>query len=189
MSSCRQCFKLLRFPGFRSTILRILLLIDRVDKQASQLANCHIVPLSWLVESDEAKKPLSESKYSFGQANQVSQADDYTQKKTVDGGAAPPADNKRTTRKRGAAASAEDDAAKTTNDSLKNGADGAAKPSEDKKPAGKKRGADEEPIKNGSNKKAKDIQKTTTKAITVPIDDGFEELGKLKGKSDTSSYP
>ncbi|KAJ5462438.1 hypothetical protein N7530_010643 [Penicillium desertorum] len=149
-------------------------------KQASQLANCHIVPLSWLVESDEAKKPLPESKYSFGQPNQASQADDDPQEKTADGSAALPADNKRTTRKRGTAASAKNDDAQKTSDTLKNGADGKAEPSEDKKPATKKRGADEEPVQNGSNKKAKDIQKTTTKAINVPIDEGFEELGKLK---------
>lgn len=161
-----------------------LLLINQLDKQASQLANCQIVPLSWLLESDQAKKPLPESKYSFGQPDQVSQADDDTQDKTVDGTTSLPADNKRTTRKRGAdAASAANDADKTTNDTQKNGTNGKAKSSADKKPATKKRGADEDPVKKGSNKKTKDIQKTTIKALNVPIDDGFEELGKLKGKS------
>ncbi|KAJ6127993.1 hypothetical protein N7471_009210 [Penicillium samsonianum] len=150
-------------------------------KQASQLANCHIVPLSWLLESDEAKKPLPESKYSFGQADQASQVDDKTQKNTADGSASVPTDNKRTTRKRGAdAASAEKDADKTTNDAHKNGANVKAEPSEDKKPATKKRSADEDPVKNGSNKKTKDIQKTVTKALNIPIDEGFEALGKLK---------
>lgn len=81
------------------------------------------------------------------------------------------------------AASAANDADKTTNDTQKNGTNGKAKSSEDKKPAAKKRGADEDPAKKGSNKKTKDIQKTTIKALNVPIDDGFEELGKLKGKS------
>ncbi|CAI7658001.1 unnamed protein product [Penicillium crustosum] len=150
-------------------------------KQASQLTNCHIVPLSWLLESDQAKKPLPESKYAFGQANQASQADDDTQNKIVDGTASLPADNKRITRKRGVdAASAANDADKTTNDTQKNGTNGKAKSSEDKKSATKKRGADEDPVKKGSNKKTKDIQKTTIKALNVPIDDGFEELGKLK---------
>lgn len=164
--------------------LGTILLINPLDKQASQLANCHIVPLVWLLESDQAKKPLSESKYSFGQSNQTSQTDDDTQDKTADGTASLPADNKRTTRKRGAdAASAVNDADKTTNDTQKNGTNGKAKSSKDKKPEAKKRGADEDPVKKESNKKTKDIQKTTIKALNVPIDDGFEELGKLKGKS------
>lgn len=159
------------------------LLTNQLDKQAIQLTNCHIVPLSWLLESDQAKKPLPESKYAFGQANQASQADDDTQNKIVDGTASLPADNKRITRKRGVdAASAANDADKTTNDTQKNGTNGKAKSSEDKKSATKKRGADEDPVKKGSNKKTKDIQKTTIKALNVPIDDGFEELGKLKGK-------
>ncbi|KAK4869128.1 hypothetical protein LT330_006128 [Penicillium expansum] len=149
-------------------------------KQASQVANCHIVPLSWLLESDQAQKPLPESKYSFGQADQADQADDDTQK-TAYASASVPTDNKRTLRKRGVAAvSVENDADKTTVDTKKNGANGKAKSSEDKKPATKKRGADEDPVKNGSNKKKKDTQKTTTKAINIPIDEGFEQLGKLK---------
>jgi hypothetical protein len=164
--------------------LGTLLLTNQLDKQASELANCHIVPLLWLLESDKAKKPLPESKYSFSQADQTPQADDDTQDKTADDTASPPIDNKRTTRRRGAnAASTENDAAKATNDTQKNGTNGKAKSSEDKKPATKKRGADEDPVKKGSNKKTKDIQKTTIKALNVPIDDGFEELGKLKGKS------
>lgn len=179
MASSEHCSKLSSFHPTTSGPL----LINWAGKQASQLTNCHIVPLSWLVESDEAEKPLPETKYSFGPANQSSQADDDTQKTTVDGSAALPADNKRTTRNRGAAASGENKDAKATGDTLKNGADGKAKPSEDKKSATKKRGADEEPVKNGSNKKAKDIQKATTKAINVPIDEGLEELGRLKGKS------
>lgn len=127
---------------------------------------------------------MPESKYSFGQADQASQVDDKTQKNTADGSASVPTDNKRTTRKRGAdAASAEKDADKTTNDAHKNGANVKAEPSEDKKPATKKRSADEDPVKNGSNKKTKDIQKTVTKALNIPIDEGFEALGKLKGKS------
>lgn len=159
-------------------------LINQLGKQASQLANCHIVPLVWLLESDQAKKPLPESKYSFDQADQTSQADDDMQDKTADGTTSLPADNRRTTRKRGAdAASAANDADKTTNNTQKNGKNGKAKSSEDKKPATKKRGADEDPVKKGSSKKTKDIQKTTIKALNVPIDDGFEELGKLKGKS------
>ncbi|CAG8909903.1 unnamed protein product [Penicillium egyptiacum] len=149
-------------------------------KQASQLANCHIVPLSWLVESDKAKKPLPESNYSFGQADQAPQADDDTQK-NVDGIAALPADNKRTTRKRGAdATSAANDSDKTTNDTQKNGTSRKGNPNVDKQPTTKKRAADEEPVKKGANKKIKDIQKTATKAINVPIDEGFEALGKLK---------
>lgn len=174
------------FQTFEAVLYKLgtLLLISLLDKQASQLANCHIVPLLWLVESDQAKKPLPESKYSFGQADQTSQGDDDVQDKTADGTASLPADNKRTTRKRGAdAASAANDADKTTNDTQKNGTKGKAKSSEDKKAATKKRGADEDPVKKGSNKKAKDIQKTTIKALNVPIDDGFEELGKLKGRS------
>ncbi|KAJ5971379.1 uncharacterized protein N7479_001297 [Penicillium vulpinum] len=150
-------------------------------KQASQVANCHIVALSWLLESAEAKKPLPESKYSFSQADQASQADEDTQKKTTDSSASLPAENKRTTRKRGAdAASAQNDADNTTNDSQKNGANGKAKSSEDKKPASKKRGADEDLDQKTSNKKTKDIQKTSTKALNIPIDEGFEALGKLK---------
>lgn len=142
------------------------------------------MPLLWLVESDQAKKPLPESKYSFGQADQTSQGDDDIQDKNADSTASLPADNKRTTRKRGAdAASAANDADKTANDAPKNGTNGKAKSSEDKKVATKKRGADEDPVKKGSNKKTKDIQKTTIKALNVPIDDGFEELGKLKGRS------
>ncbi|KAI1830556.1 hypothetical protein DTO027I6_8828 [Penicillium roqueforti] len=137
-------------------------------KQASQVSNCHIVPLSWLLESAEAKKPLPESKYSFGQA---SQPDDDTQK-TAD---AAPAENKRITRKRGA-----DTAPAETQDTQKNGADSKAKPSEDKKPASKKRSATEDPVKNGSDKKTKDIQKTTKKTINVPVDEGFMEFGKIK---------
>jgi poly [ADP-ribose] polymerase len=185
VSDGKECSPFQTFEVSEVSLYNIgtLLLINRIDKQASQLANCHIVPLSWLVESDEAKKPLPESKYSFGQPNQASQAADDPQEKTADGSAALPADNKRTTRKRGAAASAKNDDAQKTSDTLKNGVDGKAEPSEDKKPAMKKRGADEEPVQNSSNKKAKDIQKTTTKAINVPIDEGFEELGKLKGKS------
>ncbi|KAJ5371769.1 hypothetical protein N7517_003775 [Penicillium concentricum] len=187
-------------------------------KQACQLANCHIVPLSWLLDSDKAKKPLAESKYSLGQADQASQADDNAQTETADSIASLPADNKRITRKRGAdAASAENDADKTTNGTQKNGANakdkssgdkkaavknedvdenpieskktkvtkanganGKAKPSEDKKPGSKKRGADEDTVENASKKKTKDTQKTATKAINVPIDEGFESLGKLK---------
>ncbi|KAJ5817241.1 hypothetical protein N7447_009474 [Penicillium robsamsonii] len=150
-------------------------------KQAFQLANCHIIPLAWLLDSDKAKKPLAESKYSFGQVDQASQADDNAHTKTADSIASLPADNKRITRKRGAdAASAENDADKTTNGAQKNGANGNDKSSGDKKPASKKRGADEDTGKNGSNKKTKDIQKTSTKAINVPIDEGFESLGKLK---------
>lgn len=151
--------------------LGALLLTNRPDKQASQVSNCHIVPLSWLLESAEAKKPLPESKYSFGQA---SQPDDDTQK-TAD---AAPAENKRITRKRGA-----DTAPAETQDTQKNGADSKAKPSEDKKPASKKRSATEDPVKNGSDKKTKDIQKTTKKTINVPVDEGFMEFGKIKGKS------
>ncbi|KAJ5520924.1 hypothetical protein N7463_001377 [Penicillium fimorum] len=144
-------------------------------KQASQLANCYIVPLSWLFDSDKAKKPLAESKYSFGQADQVSQGDENAQ----DNIGSLPTNNKRITRKRGAdAVSTRNDADETTN--VTNGANGKDKPSQDKKPTNQKRGAGEDKVKNGSNKKTKDIQKTASKAINVPIDEGFERLGKLK---------
>ncbi|KAJ5209988.1 hypothetical protein N7491_009799 [Penicillium cf. griseofulvum] len=148
-------------------------------KQASQLANCRIVPLLWLIESDEAKKPLAESKYSsFAQADQASQADENADTKAADGSESGPADNKRITRKRGVVvASAENNAEETTNNTKKNGLKGKVQPSEDKKVVGKKRGADEDTVENASNKKAKDIQKTGTKAINVPIDEGVHGLG------------
>ncbi|KAG0154574.1 hypothetical protein PDIDSM_142 [Penicillium digitatum] len=148
-------------------------------KQASQVVNCHIVPLSWLLDSDQAKKPLPESNYSFGQAEQASKSDEDTNTKVVDANASVPMDNKRTLRKRAVdAVSPENDAEKKTNDTKKNSANGKA--AMDKKLTTKKRRADEDSGKSGSNKKAKDIQKTATTAINVPIDDGFEELGKLK---------
>ncbi|OQE36958.1 hypothetical protein PENCOP_c011G01823 [Penicillium coprophilum] len=150
-------------------------------KQASQLANCHVVPLSWLLESTKAKKPLAESNYFFGQTNQVSQVDNDTQQKTMDGSASLPVDNKRVTRNRGAdVASVGTDAGSTPEGTQKNGANGKPRLSEDKKPASKKRGSDEDTVKNGPNKKTKDTQKTATKAIRVLIDEGFEALGKLK---------
>ncbi|KAJ5306865.1 hypothetical protein PENANT_c003G07507 [Penicillium antarcticum] len=43
--------------------------------QASAIANCHIVSLSWLTESAEAKKPLPEKQYVLGQAQPTPQPD------------------------------------------------------------------------------------------------------------------
>ncbi|KGO78340.1 hypothetical protein PITC_059530 [Penicillium italicum] len=165
--------------------LKALIEKNGATYNTSVTENCtHLVTTEKDVEKQttkyQAKKPLPESKYSFGQADQADQADNDTQK-TADASVSVPADNKRTLRKRGTAAvSAENDADQTTKDTKKNIANGKAKSSEDKKPAAKKRGADEDPVKKGSNKKRKDIQKTTTKAINVPIDEGFEALGKLK---------
>ncbi|CAI7590850.1 unnamed protein product [Penicillium glandicola] len=150
-------------------------------KQASKLANCHIVTILWLLHSHEAKKPLLELEFYFDPVSQVSEADDDAQDKSANGSAVPPAENRRTTRKRGAdAASVENDADKTIEDTKKNGANGNAKPSDEKKPATKKRSVDEDAAENSSNKKTKNIQKTGTKAINIPIDEGFGGHSTLK---------
>jgi poly [ADP-ribose] polymerase len=135
----------------------------------------------WLIESDEAKKPLAESKYSsFTQINQASQADENTDTKAVDGSESVPADNKRVTRKRGVVvASAENDAEETTN-TKKNGANGKAKPSLDAKPTIKNEDVDDDPAENDTDTKTKVTKKTGVKGKAKNAEDK-KVAGKKRG--------
>lgn len=58
---------------------------SRLDKQAAKLEDCYVVSLDWLLDSEKAKKRLSEKKYLFGPTKDVKDASDADASKNENG--------------------------------------------------------------------------------------------------------